>query len=423
MEPSDIRHWPRVVERFLGYTQIVTTADSHSPTYPSTPGQWAMAKALFEELKTLGIEDVTLTPEGIVYAKLPATPGFESSPTLGLIAHIDTSPDVLGGPVNYRIARFIGDEIVLNGEYEIVLSPNDYPELLRYKGQEIIVTDGQTLLGADDKAGVAVIVSVLETLVQNPSIPHGPISVAFTADEEISRGTETFDLAKFGADFAFTIDGGEMGALESETFNAAIAKITFKGVPAHPGNAKGKMVNASTLLNDFLRSLPRDQTPERTEGYQGYFHLIRIEGTVEKASAIILVRDHDRDAFEVRKSRLAATADDYNRNGRNVCSIRMKDQYYNMKDALAKCPDILNLARVAMESCGVMPVERPVRGGTDGARLTQMGLPCPNLFTGAMNPRSVFEYLPVKSLVKSYEVVLELTHRASKLTHLKGFRL
>lgn len=415
---SDLSSLPILVQRFLGYTQIVTTADEQSETNPSSEGQREFAEALVKELQSFGVEDVRLTPEGIVMATIPATAGCETSPAMGLIAHMDTSPDAVGGPVNWRITRYQGNDIVLNAEHEIMLSPNRFPELNRYIGQDIIVTDGTTLLGADDKAGVAIVMSVVETLMKNPRIPHAKLCIAFTPDEEISRGTDHFDLKAFGADYAYTIDGGELGELDSETFNAAIARVTFNGLSVHPGYAKGKMINAAMMLNDFLKALPRDETPERTEGYEGYYHLIRMEGTVERASAILLIRDHDRDAFEVRKSRLAARAEDYNRGSRHVVDVKIKDQYYNMKDKLKETPVVLSIARAAMESVGVMPVEKPIRGGTDGARLTQMGLPCPNIFTGGMNYHGIYECLPIPSFIKAYEVVLEVASRSARVKSL-----
>lgn len=415
---SDISSLPVLVKRFLGYTQVVTTSDAHSNTQPSSEGQWRFANELADELRSFGVEDVRLTSEGIVMASIPATPGFENAPALGLIAHMDTSPDASGGPVNWRITRYQGSDIVLDAEREITLSPNQFPELNRYLGQDIIVTDGTTLLGADDKAGVAIVMSVVETFMKNPQFPHAKLCIAFTPDEEISRGTDHFDLEAFGAQYAYTIDGGELGELDSETFNAAIAKVTFYGLSVHPGNAKGKMINASLLLNDFLRSLPRDETPERTEGYEGFYHVIRMEGTVEKASAILLIRDHDRDAFEVRKSRLVAKAEDFNRGNRRRVDVKLKDQYYNMKDKLKKTPTVLSLARSAMESVGVIPVEKPIRGGTDGARLTDMGLPCPNLFTGGLSYHGIYECLPIPSFMKAYEVVLEIASRSARVKFL-----
>ncbi len=415
---ADISSLPKLVQRFLGYTQYVTTSDSHSERRPSSEGQVVFADALEQELRAMGVEDVRRTPEGIVMASIPASHGAENAPAIGLIAHIDTSPDASGGPVNWRIARYQGGDIVLDAEQEITLSPRQFPEIIRYLGQDIIVTDGHSLLGADDKAGVAIAMSVIETFTRNPALPHAKLCVAFTPDEEISRGTDHFDIDAFGARYAYTIDGGELGELDSENFNAAIAKVTFYGLSVHPGHAKGKLVNATLLLNDFIRSLPRDETPERTEGYEGFYHLIRIEGTVERASAIILIRDHDRDAFEVRKSRFVARAEDYNRDGVRRVDVKMKDQYYNMRDRLKETPVVLKLARSAMEAVGVSVVENPIRGGTDGARLTQMGLPCPNLFTGGLNFHGIYECLPVPSFMKAYEVVLELVSRSARVRSL-----
>ncbi len=415
---TDLTSLPKVLQRFLRYTEFQTASDADSKTAPSTPEQVQFARVLLKELLSLGVVDARVTPEGIVFGSIPASPGCENLPALGLIAHMDTSPEANGGPVNWRIVTYRGSDIVLNAEEETVLSASRFPELAQYHGQEMVVTDGCSLLGADDKAGIAVIMGVVDYITANPSVPHAKICIAFTPDEEIGRGTDHFDLQEFGADYAYTVDGGEIGQLDSETFNAAIARVTMHGLGVHPGKAKGKMVNALRLAAHFVESLPRDESPERTEGREGFFHPIRIEGGVEEASVILLVRDHDADAFEVRKSRLIAMAEDYERYGKGTCSIVIRDQYYNMKQYLAPTPSVLALARRAMRRAGVTPVEVPVRGGTDGARLSETGLPCPNIFTGGLNFHGVYECLPIPSLLKSQETVIEMAKLSAEVTEL-----
>lgn len=416
---TDISKLPRVLQRFLHYISFDTRSDGACPSSPSTPGQRALAEALCEELKSLGVADAHVTEHGIVMASIPATPGCENHPAMGFIAHMDTSPEADGGPVNWRIVSYKGGDIVLDAEEEIVTKVSRFPELKRYAGQQVVVTDGHTLLGADDKAGVAVVMGVADALMSNPDSPHARICIAFTPDEEISRGTEHFDIKAFGADYAYTVDGGELGEIDVETFNAAIAKVTMHGTVVHPGIAKGKMVNALRLLTNFLSALPKDETPERTSGREGFFHPIRIEGGVDEAMAIILIRDHDEDAFEVRKSRLAARAYDYDRYGKGTCRIVMRDQYYNMKKYLKRTPKVLQAAKAALRACGVTPVKNPVRGGTDGAKLSEAGLPCPNLFTGGLYFHGVHECLPVPSLLKAEEVAVTLARMSAEIESLR----
>ncbi|MDY4162391.1 MAG: peptidase T [Sutterella sp.] len=416
---TDISRLPRVLQRFLHYISFDTTADDSSSSTPTSEGQKLLAEELCRELKALGADNAHVTEHGIVMASIPATPGCENHPVMGFIAHMDTSPEAKGGPVNWRIAAYQGGDIVLDAGEEIVTKVSRFPELKRYAGQDIVVTDGHTLLGADDKAGIAVVMGVAEALLSHPEIPHAGISIAFTPDEEISRGTEHFDLQAFGADYAYTVDGGELGEIDVETFNAAIAKVTMHGTAVHPGIAKGKMVNALRLVTRFVETLPKDETPERTDKREGFYHPIRIEGGVEQASVIILIRDHDEDAFEVRKSRLAARAYDYDRYGEGTCRIVMRDQYYNMKKYLKRTPKVLSAAKAAIRACGVTPVKNPVRGGTDGAKLSEAGLPCPNLFTGGLYFHGVHECLPVPSLLKAEEVAVTLARMSAEIESLR----
>ncbi|EJW99696.1 peptidase T, partial [gut metagenome] len=312
-----------------------------------------------------------------------------------------TSPEAKGGPVNWRIVRYQGKDIVLDAEKEILLSRERFPELDRYHGQDLVVTDGHTLLGADDKAGIAAIMTMVDAVTSHPDMPHAKICLAFTPDEEVGRGTENFDIQTFGADYAYTVDGGELGELNSETFCAAIATVTMKGVSVHPGSAKNKMINALRLITHFIDSMPPEEVPEKTEGYEGFYHPIRIEGGVEEASLLMLIRDHDRRHFELRKRALKAKEADYQSYGEGVCTISIKDQYFNMREYLDPVPAVMEIARAAYRAVGVTPRERPVRGGTDGSRLSERGLPCPNLFTGGLNFHGIYECLPVESLEKA----------------------
>lgn len=397
-----------IVERFIKYTSFCTTSDENSGTIPSTPSQRVFAEFLKDELIRIGLQEVVLDDNGYIMATVPAN--ADGQPVIGFIAHMDTSPDASGEKVQPRIVKnYDGKDIVLNSQKGITLEPKKYPEILNYKGQDIIVTDGTTLLGADDKAGVAAIVTVCEELLSDPSIKHGKIRIGFTPDEEIGRGADHFDVKTFGADFAYTIDGGAIGELEYENFNAASATITFNGVNVHPGYAYKKMLNSIRVANEFIGMLPVTQTPESTQKYEGFFHLVGVEGTVEQTVLRYIIRDHDRTKFEERKAMMEQCAKKINvKYGEHVVVCVLKDQYYNMKEKIEPVMYVVDRALKAMESAGIKPKVQPIRGGTDGARLSFEGLPCPNLFAGGENFHSRFEYLPIPSLEKAKEVVLNI---------------
>lgn len=397
-------------ERFLRYVSFDTRSDEDSLTTPSTPGQLHLAEYLAQELADIGMDDVSLDANGYVMATLPATTPREGIPTVGFIAHMDTSPDMTGKDVKPRIVTYDGGTIVLNEAERIVLSPDTFLELANYVGQELIVTDGTTLLGADDKAGIAAIVSAMEYLLAHPEIAHGKVRVGFTPDEEIGRGADLFDVDKFGCDWAYTIDGGEIGELEYENFNAAQAVITIKGRNVHPGYAQNKMINAALLATELSASLPPEQRPEKTSGYEGFFHLTRLEATVEEATLHYIIRDHDRALFEQKKDLLRTLANGMETRYPGCVTVEVRDQYYNMREIIAPGMEVIEYACEAMRAAGVTPRIRPVRGGTDGARLSFMGLPCPNLFAGGLNFHGRYEYLPVRSLEKSKETIIQLCH-------------
>lgn len=394
-----------VVERFLKYVTYDTQSDDTTGTTPSTPGQRVFAEALVKELETLGLEDITLDENSYLMATLPATTSKEV-PAIGFIAHLDTSPDMSGKGVSPRIVKYQGGDILLNEREQIVLSPSQFPELADYVDQELIVTDGTTLLGADDKGGVAAIISAMDYLTKHPEIEHGKIRIAFTPDEEIGQGADHFDVRKFACDFAYTIDGGQIGELEFENFNAAAAKIHFKGLNVHPGYAKNKMVNAAQLAAEFAGWLPAEQRPEHTCGYEGFFHLIGMSGTVEEATLSYIIRDHNRDLFEQKKALLKVLVDTMNAKYPGSTTLDMHDQYYNMREVVEPRMEIIDRAKAAMEEAGVVPLIKPIRGGTDGARLSFMGLPCPNIFAGGLNFHGRYEFLPVLSLQKAMETVV-----------------
>ncbi|MDO4695241.1 peptidase T [Porphyromonas sp.] len=395
-----------IVERFLRYISIDTKSDETSQTVPSTAIQFDLAKVLFDELNELGLQDISLDEKCYLMATLPANTD-EPRPTIGFIAHMDTAPD-MNGARDPKIVDYKGGDILLCEQNNIILSPTLFPELEQYKGQEIIVTNGHTLLGADDKAGVASIMQAIKYLVDHPEIKHGTIKVGFTPDEEIGRGADFFDVEKFGAEFAYTIDGGQIGELEFENFNAAGAKLLFKGRNVHPGYAKDKMVNAMLLAMEYNNYLPAAR-PENTEGYEGFYHLVGMTGTVEEAQLTYILRDHDREAFELKKSSIQTTADRMNEiYGMGTVSVELKDQYYNMREIVEPKMYIVDHASKAMLSVGVTPDIKPIRGGTDGARLSFMGLPCPNIFAGGHNFHGRYEYLPIPSLVKAMEVILAI---------------
>ena len=395
-----------ISERFLKYVSFPTMSDENSETVPSTDKQLVLSRYLAEELKALGLTDVELDDKGYLYATLTAN--AESSVTVGLIAHVDTSDAVSDGPINTKIVKYEGDSICLNEEKNIWLSPEEYPSLNRYVGNSLIVTDGTTLLGADDKAGVCAIVSAVEKVIKN-NLPHGCIKICFTPDEEIGRGADHFDVKKFDADYAYTVDGGGLGELEYENFNAASAKVEFRGVSIHPGSAKDKMKNAQLMAMEFNSLLPADQTPAATEGYEGFFHLIESHGDCEYAELIYIIRDHDRAKFEEKKALLSEISKKIEEKyGANSCTVAIKDSYYNMKEIIDQNMYTVERAVAAMKAVGVEPEIVPIRGGTDGARLSFMGLPCPNICTGGENFHSRFEYIPIESLEKVVDIVERL---------------
>lgn len=397
-----------VVDRFLKYVTFATQSDEESGIIPSTSGQRVFAEALVKELEALGLEEISLDDNSYLMATLPSNMEDQEVPTIGFISHLDTSPDMSGEGVKPRIVSYAGGDIVLNEAENIVLSPRMFPEMEQYIGQDLIVTDGTTLLGADDKAGVAAIISAVAYLKEHPEIKHGKIRIGFTPDEEIGAGADHFDVEKFGCEFAYTVDGGEIGELEYENFNAAAAKVVFSGRNVHPGTAKDKMVNASLLAVEFASMLPADQRPETTEGYEGFFHLTTMVGSVEQAVLQYIVRDHSRELFEQKKQLLEQITAQLNKKYPGMVSLEMHDQYYNMREIVEPKKYIVDLASEAMEAVGVKPQIKPIRGGTDGARLSFMGLPCPNLFTGGHNFHGRYEYIPIPSLQKSMETVVKI---------------
>lgn len=395
------------LDRFLRYAKFDTESDDSTGTTPSTPGQLILARQIVKELEEMGLEDISLDERGYIMATLPANT-TKPVPVVGFIAHLDTSPDLTGKNVDPRVVAYSGGDILLDEAENIVLSPTMFPELNDYVGQDIVVTNGKTLLGADDKAGVAAILSAMDYLKNHPEIEHGKIRIGFTPDEEIGQGADHFDVEKFGCEWAYTIDGGQIGELEYENFNAAVAKITFKGLSVHPGSAKDKMRNAIFLALDFAAALPADQRPENTSGYEGFFHLINLAGSVENASLTYIVRDHDRNLFEKKKDLLQTLADQFNEKIPGSVIIELRDQYFNMREVIEQKKYIVDLAFEAMTSVGVKPIVKAIRGGTDGARLSFMGLPCPNIFAGGHNFHGRYEFLPVPSLQKSMETIVKI---------------
>lgn len=399
-----------LVDRFLQYVKFDTQSDELTNMTPSTPGQMIFAEHLRDELKNMGLSNITLDDNGYLMATLPGNlPAGEKVPTVGFIAHLDTSPDMSGRHVSPRIIEsYQGGDITLNAEEGIVLSPAQFPELENYRGQALIVTDGTTLLGADDKAGIAEIITAVAYLQEHPEIKHGDVRIAFNPDEEIGQGAHKFDVEQFGADWAYTMDGGEIGELEYENFNAAVARVTFAGRNVHPGYAKHKMINSMRIANQFVIMLPRWETPEHTEDYEGFYHLVSMEGTVEKTVLTYIIRDHDRDRFERRKKELEHLARKINHEFPDCCSIEIKDQYYNMREKIEPVKYIVDIAEEAMRRAGVKPKVQPIRGGTDGAQLSFKGLPCPNIFAGGLNFHGRYEFVPVPSMEKATEVIVEI---------------
>ena len=396
-----------ITERFLNYTKFDTQSADDSESVPSTPKQLVFAEYLKKELESEGLEDVELDEKGYLYATLPSNIK-EKVPTIGFISHYDTSPDCSGADIKPQIIRnYNGGEILLSEG--IVSSPKKFPELLHHRGEDLIVTDGHTLLGADDKAGIAEIVQAMCYLRDHKEIRHGNIRIAFNPDEEIGMGAHHFDVEKFGCEWAYTMDGGDVGELEFENFNAASAKITIKGISVHPGYAKGKMVNANALAAEFAKMLPADETPETTEGYQGFYHLLGIQSNIEEAKLSYIIRDHDRDLFEDRKRFIQRCADQMNEKygeGTVVCDV--KDQYYNMKEKIDPQMHVIDIVLHAMQACEVAPKVRPIRGGTDGAQLSFKGLPCPNIFAGGVNFHGPYEFVSIQSMEKAMQVVVKI---------------
>lgn len=413
MDKHDLKS--ELIRRFVAYAAVDTRSDDSSETCPSTPGQLVLARQLADELEAIGLTEVTLDANGYVMATLPAT-SAKAVPTIGFLAHMDTASDFTGTNVKPQlIESYDGGDIVLSAELGITLSPREFPELAGYKGQTLLTTDGTTLLGADDKAGIAEIMTAMAYLAAHPEIPHGRIRVGFLPDEEIGRGPHRFDVAAFGADFAYTMDGGPLGELEYESFNAAEAVVTIQGKNVHPGYAKGKMLNAQSIGMALHGRLPAGEVPEFTEGYEGFFHLISFEGTVDRTRMRYIIRDFDRESFENRKSLLATIAEEFRQTyGAGSVTLELKDQYYNMREKIEPVMHIVELARQALEDCGVKPDIKPIRGGTDGSQLSYMGLPTPNLFAGGENFHGRYEYVSADTMVKAAEVILRIAALAEE---------
>ncbi|MFC4721040.1 peptidase T [Geojedonia litorea] len=408
----------RIINRFISYVTVDTESDPNSDTTPSTSKQWDLANALADELKSIGMHDVSIDENAYIMATLPSNVDHDV-PVIGFISHFDTSPDFTGANVKPQLVEnYNGKDIVLNKELDIILSPDYFEDLLLYKGQTLITTDGTTLLGADDKAGICEIVSAMEYLIQHPEIKHGTIKVGFTPDEEIGRGAHKFDVEKFGADWAYTMDGSQVGELEFENFNAASATVSVQGKIVHPGYAKGKMVNSMYIATEFINALPRFETPEHTEDYQGFFHLSQIDGKVDETVLKYIIRDHDKKHFEARKDAMVKLADDINSEyEREVIRIDIKDQYYNMRGKIEPVMHIIDIAEEAMKLLHIKPIIKPIRGGTDGSQLSYMGLPCPNIFAGGHNFHGRYEYVPVESILKATQVICKI----AELTATKSY--
>ena len=405
----------KILDRFLTYVKIDTESDPNSQTTPSTEKQWTLAKLLAKELENIGLKDVSIDKNAYVMGTLPSNVDHDV-PAIGFISHFDTSPDYTAANVSPQIIEnYDGKDIILNKEKDIILSPDYFEDLLQYKGQTLITTDGTTLLGADDKAGVCEIVSAMEYLVQHPELKHGPIKVGFTPDEEIGRGAHKFDVKKFGAEWAYTMDGSQIGELEYENFNAASAEITVHGKIVHPGYAKGKMVNSMYYAQKFIERLPEKETPEHTEGYEGFYHLHHIEGKAEKTVLKYIIRDHDMDLFEARKTTMKQLVEALNRKYNNVTfDAEIKDQYFNMKEKVIPVMHCVDIAEEAMKSLAIVPLIKPIRGGTDGSQLSYMGLPCPNIFAGGHNFHGRYEYVPLESILSATKVICKIAELTQK---------
>lgn len=401
------KHNEAVVERFLRYIAIDTMSDPNSHSTPSTEIQFDLARLLKKEMEEMGLQEVSLDDNCYLMGTLPANCDWDQ-PKIGFIAHMDSAPDMTGKNINPRFVQYEGGDIVLDEKQDIRISVETFPELEQYKGQEIIVTDGHTLLAADDKGGIAAIMEAIQYLVDHPEVKHGTIKIGFTPDEEIGRGADKFDVKKFGVDFAYTIDGGEVGELQYENFNAAGAKITFKGLNVHPGSAKDKMINAQLLAMEYNSYIP-EALPSNTEGYEGFYHLVGMSGTVEEAELNYIIRDHDREQFEIKKSCIEQIAKRINElYGEGSCTAQITDQYFNMREIVEDKMYIVEHAAEAMRALQIEPIIQPIRGGTDGSKLSFMGLPCPNIFAGGMNFHGRYEYLPIPSLVKSKDVIIKI---------------
>ncbi|MBD1259203.1 peptidase T [Maribacter polysiphoniae] len=404
----------QLIDRFLGYVKIDTQSNPNSKTTPSTEKQWNLATELAYELERIGLKEVTIDDNAYIMATLPSNIDKEV-PTIGFISHFDTSPDFNGTDVNPQIIEnYDGKDIILNKEKNIVLSPDYFDDLLQYKGQTLITTDGTTLLGADDKAGIAEIVTAMEYLVRHPEIKHGTIRVGFTPDEEIGRGAHKFDVEKFGADWAYTMDGSQIGELEYENFNAAGAKVVVTGKSVHPGYAKGKMINAISIANEFIGILPPEETPQNTTDREGFFHIHHLKGEIEHAEFELIIRDHDKDKFEERKELLQKITDKLNAIHGPCVQLEIKDQYFNMREKVEPVFHIVEIAKEAMEEIGITPIIKPIRGGTDGSQLSFMGLPCPNIFAGGHNFHGKYEYVPVESMLKAVAVIIKICELTAK---------
>ncbi|WP_277714100.1 peptidase T [Bacillus atrophaeus] len=398
-----------IIERFTTYVKVDTQSNENNDTCPSTPGQLTLANMLVEELKSIGMEEAAIDENGYVMATLPSNTE-KNVPTIGFLAHVDTATDFTGKHVNPQIVEdYDGKDIVLNEELQVILSPDQFPELPGYKGHTLITTDGTTLLGADNKAGIAEIMTAMDYLIKHPEIKHGTIRVAFTPDEEIGRGPHKFDVKRFNSSFAYTVDGGPLGELEYESFNAAAAKITVKGNNVHPGTAKGKMINSAKIAMELNRMLPEEEAPESTEGYEGFYHLLSIQGDVEETKLQYIIRDFDKEGFNNRKAEMERIVSDLrNQYGKDRIILDMNDQYYNMREKIEPVKEIVDTARQAMENLGIEPKISPIRGGTDGSQLSYMGLPTPNIFTGGENFHGKFEYISAENMVKAVKVIVEI---------------
>lgn len=406
----------KLIARFISYIKIETTSDPKSGLHPSTSSQLAFSKDLAKELEMIGLSEVSVDDKAYVMATLPSNMD-KKIPIIGFIAHVDTSPDFSGKNINPQfVENYNGEKIVLNKEQLIELDPEVFPELLKYKGQTLITTDGTTLLSADDKAGLAEIVTAMEYLVDHPEIKHGEIRVGFTPDEEIGQGADFFDVKKFGAEFSYTLDGGEIGELEYENFNAASAKVKINGRIVHPGFAKNKMKSSMLIAQQFLNMLPANEVPQHTEGFEGFYHLMEITGKVEETNMEFIIRDHNSDVFQQRKQLFQAITDHLNlQYGKGTVVLDMKDQYYNMLEQIKPVMYVVELAEQAMIECGITPIKKAIRGGTDGARLSYMGLPCPNIFAGGHNFHGKYEFVPVESMVKAVEVIVRIVEKVAAM--------